>query len=177
MHVGILVSFFCPYVPTHEVRKRKRWRQRGFKMGIVWVTEASCYLVSGQRCFPVQIIPQQSVVPFISCTGGYVQEKNTGWMDHWFDPGSSFHWTARMRLSLWWCFEISSCFNKPCGCYRCQKPFNSYAKGFFLASIALHQSRSTCGTWISISMMQKFRRISHGWLAFTVSQITSRGEA
>lgn len=131
MHVGILVSFFCPYVPTHEVRKRKRWRQRGFKMGIVWVTEASCYLVSGQRCFPVQIIPQQSVVPFISCTGGYVQEKNTGWMDHWFDPGSSFHWTARMRLSLWWCFEISSCFNKPCGCYRCQKPFNSYAKGFF----------------------------------------------
>lgn len=84
-------------------------------------------------------------------------------MDPWHDPESASAWTARMRLSLWYCFWISTCFHKPYGCYRCQRPFNSSAKGFFfLASVVLFQSRSTHGTWIPISVMQEIRRLSHG---------------
>lgn len=84
-------------------------------------------------------------------------------MDPWHDPESAFPWTARMSLSLWLCFEISTCFHKPYGCYRCQRPLNSSATGFFfLASVALCQSRSTHGTWIPFSVMKEIRKVSHG---------------
>lgn len=83
-------------------------------------------------------------------------------MDHWLDPESSSPWTASMRLNLQGCFEISSCFKKLYRCYRCQQPFNSSAKGFFLVGTVPRQSRSAHGTWISISVTQEFRRIAHG---------------
>lgn len=40
------------YVPAYEVRKRKSWKAQGFQNGHCLSTEASCYLVSGQRFFP-----------------------------------------------------------------------------------------------------------------------------
>lgn len=97
-------------------------------------------------------------------------------MDPWHDPESAFPWTARM--SLWCCFEISTCFRKPYGCYRCQRPFNSSAKGFFFPSKYslvpkqkyswnLHPQLCDAGNEEAITWM----------LHSTASQITSRGEA
>lgn len=100
-------------------------------------------------------------------------------MDSWHDQESAFLWTARMSLSLWCCFEISTCFHKPYGCYRCQRPLNSSAKGlgFFPSKCSLVPKQKYSWNFdlhlCDAGNEEAITRMLH----FTVSQITSRGEA
>lgn len=100
-------------------------------------------------------------------------------MDSWHDPESAFPWIARMSLSLWCCFEISTCFHKPYGCYRCQRPFNSSAKGlgFFPSKCSLVPKQKY--SWnLNLHLCDAGNEEAITWmLHFTVSQITSSGEA
>lgn len=100
-------------------------------------------------------------------------------MDPWHDPESAFPSTARMSLSLWCCFEISTCFHKPYACYRCQRPFNSSAKVFFFPPSKCSLVPQQKYSWsLNPHLPDAGNEKAFTWmLHFTVSQITSRGEA
>lgn len=79
-----------------------------------------------------------------------------------------------MSLSLWCCFEISTCFHKPYGCYRCQRPLNSSAKGlgFFPSKCSLVPKQKYSWNFdlhpCDAGNEEAITRMLH----FTVSQIT-----